>query len=108
MNRCKTIIFGAALCVAAVVAGASAVSAQTTFQSYRCADGTRFIAAFYPYDSRAHLQIGGREATLAKRLSWSGSRYSGDGVVLRMTKAGITVKYARRPTTSCEPDNQAK
>ena len=98
MNRCKTIIFGAAVCVAGVVAGASAVSAQTTFQGYRCADGTRFIAAFYPYDSRAHLQIGGREATLAKRLSWSGARYSGDGVVLRMTKAGITVSPGGRAT----------
>jgi hypothetical protein len=105
MNQCKTIIFGAVLCVATVVASASAVSAQTTFQSYRCADGTRFIAAFYPYDSRAHLQIDGREATLTKRLTWSGTRYSGDGVVLRMTKAGITVKYARRPTTGCEPVN---
>jgi hypothetical protein len=105
MNRCKTIIFGAAVCVAGVVAGASAVSAQTTFQSYRCADGTRFIAAFYPYDSRAHLQINGGEATLAKRLTWSGTRYSGDGIVLRMTKAGITVRYARRPTTVCEAVN---
>ena len=101
MNRRKTVIFGAALCVAGVVAGSSAASAQT-FQSYRCADGTRFIVAFYPYDSRAHLQIDGRKATLAKSLIWSGTRYSGDGVVLRMTKAGVTVKYARRPTTACE------
>jgi membrane-bound inhibitor of C-type lysozyme len=102
MNRCETIIFGAALCVAGVVAGASAASAQT-FQSYRCADGTRFIAAFYPYDSRAHLQVDGGAATLAKSLTWSGTRYSGDGIVLRMTKAGITLKHARRPTTACEP-----
>jgi membrane-bound inhibitor of C-type lysozyme len=101
MNRCESIIFGAVLCVAGVVAGASAASAQT-FQSYRCADGTRFIAAFYPYDSRAYLQVDGRAATLAKSLSWSGTRYSGEGVVLRMTKAGITLKHARRPTTACE------
>jgi membrane-bound inhibitor of C-type lysozyme len=100
MNRRKTIIFGAALCVAGVV-GSSAASAQT-FQSYRCADGTRFIAGFYPYDSRAHLQIDGRAATLAKNLTWSGTRYSGEGVVLRMAKAGITLKHARRPTTACE------
>jgi hypothetical protein len=105
MNRCKTIIFGATVCVAMVVAGGSAVSAQTTFQSYHCADGTRFIAAFYPYDSRAHLQINGREATLAKSLIWPVTRYSGDGVVLRMTKAGITLKYARRPTTACQSTN---
>jgi membrane-bound inhibitor of C-type lysozyme len=104
-NRYKTGIFEAVLCVAAVVASASAVSAQTTFQSYLCADRTRFITAFYPYDLRAHLQIDGREATLTQRLTWSGTRYSGDGIVLRMTKAGITVKYARRPTTACEPVN---
>jgi hypothetical protein len=102
MNRCKSNIFGAIVCVAGVAAGASAASAQT-FQSYLCADGTRFIAAFYPYDSRAHLQIDGREVTLAKRLNWLGTRYSGDGVVLRMTKAGITVRHARRPTSACEP-----
>jgi membrane-bound inhibitor of C-type lysozyme len=101
MNRRGTIVFGAALCVAGVVAGASSASAQT-FQSYRCADGTRFIAAFYPYDSRAYLQVDGRAATLAKSLTWSGTRYSGDGVVLRMTKAAITLKHARRPTTACE------
>lgn len=102
MNRCESIIFGAALCAVAVVAGATAASAQT-FQSYRCADGTRFIAAFYPYDSRAYLQVDGRAATLAKSLTWSGVRYSGDGIVFRITKAGVTLKHARRPTTACEP-----
>ncbi len=69
MNWRRTIIFGAALYVAGLAFGASSASAQT-FQSYRCADGTRFIAAFYPYDSRAHLQIDGRAATLTKSLTW--------------------------------------
>jgi hypothetical protein len=101
MNRYESVIFGAALSVAAAIAGASAASAQT-FHSYRCADGTRFIAAFYPYDSRAYLQVDGRAATLAKSLTWSGTRYSGEGVVLRITKTGITLKHARRPTTACE------
>jgi membrane-bound inhibitor of C-type lysozyme len=104
MNRRKATIFGAVLCVAGAVAGSSAASAQS-FQSYRCADGTRFIAAFYAYDSRAHLQIDGRAATLAKSLTWSGTRYSGEGVVLRMVKAGITLKHARRPTTACERES---
>ena len=102
MNRCKTIIFGAVVCVAAIVAGASAVSAQTTFQSYRCADGTRFIVGFYQYDPRAYLQIDGREVTLARRLALTGSRYSGGGVTLKITGAGTTVKHARRPVTACE------
>ncbi len=76
-------------------------SAQT-FQSYRCGDGTHFIVAFYPYDSRAHLQIDGHPVTLPKRLAWSGSRYSGEGVTLNITNAGVTVRHARRPATACE------
>ena len=82
-------------------AGSSPASAQT-FQNYRCADGSQFIVGFFEYDSRAHLQIDGRAVTLAKRLTLSGSRYSGGGVTLKITKAGTTVKRAKRPTTACE------
>jgi hypothetical protein len=69
MNRRNSAIFsifGVAVLGAAV--GASPASAQT-FQRYRCADGTQFIVGFYQYDSRAHLQIDGREVTLARRLA---------------------------------------
>ena len=41
---------------------------------------------------RAHLQIDGKAVTLAKRLALSGSRYSGGGVTLKITKAGTTLK----------------
>jgi hypothetical protein len=41
---------------------------------------------------------------LARSLNWSGTRYSGDGITLTITKAGIAVKHARRPTTACEVD----
>jgi len=41
--------------------------------------------------------------TLGKRLAFSGSRYSGSGVTLKITKAGITtLKHAKRPVTACE------
>jgi membrane-bound inhibitor of C-type lysozyme len=94
---------GATICALGAVLGSAPASAQT-FQSYRCADGTRFIAAFYPYDTRAHLQIDGSPVTLRKRWSWSGARYSGEGVTLIIPKAGsVTVKHARRPMTACEP-----
>ena len=99
MNWRRTAIFAAAL--VAVAAGSSPASAQT-FQSYRCADGTQFIVGFFDYDSRAHLQIDGHAATLARRLAFSGSRYSGGGVTLKMTKAGVLLKHARRPVTACE------
>ena len=101
MNRRKTSIFGAVLFVAGIALGPSPALAQT-FQSYRCADGSQFIVGFFEYDKRAHLQIDGRAVTLAKRLSLSGSRYSGGGVTLNITKAGTTVKHGRRPATACE------
>ncbi|HLX14504.1 MAG TPA: MliC family protein [Bradyrhizobium sp.] len=88
-----------------LIAGAFAVlssSSAQTFDSYRCADGTRFIAGFYPYDSRAYLQIDGIAVTLKKRLALSGARYSGGGVTLVITKAGTTIRHVGRPATACE------
>jgi len=101
MNRNKSIIL--LVFVAGIVSGLPAAVAQTTFQSYHCADGTNFIVGFYPYDSRLYMQIDGREVTLLKRLALSGRRYTGNGVTFRITKAGITtVRHARRPETACE------
>src|SRR5579863_3605172 len=91
----------AVLLIAGAFAVLSASSAQT-FDSYRCADGTRFIAGFYPYDSRAYLQIDGIAVTLKKRLALSGARYSGGGVTLVITKAGTTIRHVGRPATACE------
>ena len=96
MNRPISLIFGTVL-----LAGSSPALAQT-FRNYRCADGTRFIVGFYQYDLHAYLQIDGGAVTLAKRPSLSGVRYSGGGVTLKITKAGTTVKHARRSTTACE------
>jgi membrane-bound inhibitor of C-type lysozyme len=101
MNRYKTATFGAAFLVAAIVPGSSSALAQT-FENYHCADGTRFIVGFFKYDSRAYLQIDGRGVTLARRLAVSGSRYSGGGVTLVITKAGVMVRHAKRPVTACE------
>jgi membrane-bound inhibitor of C-type lysozyme len=101
MNRRKTIILAAILSGAGILAAVPPAIAQS-FQTYRCTDGTQFIVAFYAYDTRAYVQIDGRPVTLAKRLGLSGSRYSGGGVTLKITKAGTTVKHARRPVTACE------
>jgi membrane-bound inhibitor of C-type lysozyme len=99
MNWQKRSIFGAILFFAAL--GSSPALAQT-FQNYRCADGTQFIVGFFAYDQRAYLQIDGRAVTLGRRLTLSGSRYSGGGVTLKITKTGVTVRHAKRPTTACE------
>jgi membrane-bound inhibitor of C-type lysozyme len=102
MNWCKaTIILGAATLAAGLSSASSAAFAQP-FQNYRCADGTQFVVGFFPYDRRAHLQIDGKAVTLGKRVALSGSRYSGGGVTLKITKAGTTVKHGKRPATACE------
>jgi len=97
----KAAIGGAAIFIAGFIAQALPASAQT-FDSYRCADGTNFILAFYPGDKRAYLQIDGRAITLKKSLALPGKRYSGGGVNLVMTATGIRLKHARRPVTACE------
>jgi len=98
MTAFKIIVSAATL----LFAGAANAHAQR-FDSYRCADGTQFIVGFYPYDSRAHLQIDGRAVTLKKRLSFSGARYAGGGVTLVITRAGTTIRHVKRRVTACEP-----
>ena len=84
---------------------APALAQGTTVQNYHCADGTNFIVGFFPYDKRAHVEIDGGEVTLLKRLAFSGSRYAGHGVTLRIDKSGaITIKHARRSVTACKSD----
>jgi membrane-bound inhibitor of C-type lysozyme len=100
-RRGAAIIFGT-VCFAAGPMDPVPASAQT-FQSYRCADGTRFIAGFYPYDSHAYLQIDGVAVMLDRRWALSGSRYSGGGVTLKLSRAAVTVKHGYRPTTACVP-----
>ena len=99
--NCRRVIFAAALSVAAA-AGPTGAAAQTTFQNYHCADGTQFIAGFFQYDSRAHLQLDGKAVTLVKRLALSGSRYSGSGVTLKIARgSAVTLKRTKRPVTAC-------
>jgi membrane-bound inhibitor of C-type lysozyme len=91
----------AAIFAAGFVIQISPASAQT-FDSYGCADGTRFILAFYSGDSRAHLQIDGRAVTLKKSLTLSGRRYSGGGVRLVFTGSSVLLRHLRRPVTACQ------
>ena len=102
MKSAKTTIIGAPLAVA-ILLGASAASAQTTtWQTYRCGDGTEFLVGFFGYDKRAHMQVDGKAVTLEKRIALGGSRYSGGGVTLRVTKSSTTFKIGKRPVTTCQ------
>jgi membrane-bound inhibitor of C-type lysozyme len=104
MNAYRSIVLGMA--AAGSLVGPAPVRAQdTTVRSYHCADGTNFIVGFFPYDKRAHIEIDGGAATLLKRLSLSGTRYSGGGVTLSIAKSGaVTIKHAKRPVTACTLD----
>ena len=103
MNRRKTTLFGAAVCVMGLLAGSLSAFAQVTFQSYRCVDGSQFMVAFYKYDKRAHVHIDGKSLALGKRLGLSGANYSGGGFRLKITKSGATVRHAKGQVTACEP-----
>lgn len=96
-----TILFVAAF---AVLTGASAspAAAQQTFQSYVCADGARFTAAFLKYDPKqAHLQIDGKAVALRKRFTMTGARYTGRGITLTMNKKGTFLRHGKRGVTAC-------
>ena len=100
MGRHKAILLGITM-LATGLTGAPQTEAQT-FRTYRCADGTQFIVAFYDGDNRAFLQIDGEPVTLGKRLAVSGARYSGAGITLKIDKTGVTtVKHLKRPVTAC-------
>jgi len=101
--NCKAIANLAVALLMTAFAGASTAQAQTTFKTYRCADGTEFIVGFFQYDKRAHMQVDGKAVTLLKRLALTGASYSGGGVTLRTTKSGTTIKVGKRKMTACEP-----
>jgi membrane-bound inhibitor of C-type lysozyme len=99
MTRTAIVFVGVAM-LGALASSVSPAAAQT-FKTYACADGTQFIAGFFQYDKRAHLQIDGKAVALNKRIALSGSRYSGGGIVLNIGKAGATIKRGKRPASAC-------
>ena len=100
MKRHTTFLAAAFLVLAS--GSRSPVMAQQTFQSFICADGARFTAAFLKYDPRqAHLQIDGKAVTLRKRFALTGTRYTGRGITLTMNKKGTFLRHGKRGVTSC-------
>jgi len=73
-----------------------------TFQSFVCADGARFTAAFLKYDPKQlHLQLDGKAVALRKRFTLTGARYTGRGITLTMNKSGTILRHGRRGATRC-------
>jgi membrane-bound inhibitor of C-type lysozyme len=96
MKQTAIILVGAAM-----LALATSPAAAQTFKTYGCADGTQFIVGFFQYDKRAHLQIDGKAVALNRRIALSGARYSGGGIVLKVGRAGTTIKHGKRPASAC-------
>jgi membrane-bound inhibitor of C-type lysozyme len=94
----RRLIFLAAAFAVLTGAGAAAVSAQT-FQSFTCADGTRFVALLDP--KVANVQIDGKAVALKKRFTLTGARYTGRGITLTMNKKGTLLRHGKRGPTSC-------
>jgi membrane-bound inhibitor of C-type lysozyme len=107
MSRYRNIVVGAAIAglIGSLAPPFAPLFAQTTsFRNYRCADGTQFIVANYPNDSRVYLQIDGGPVTLKRRFSIWGARYSGGGVTMKFSRTGrMTVKHPGRLETACAP-----
>ena len=103
MNCRQTAILCTLLFAGTALISPPASAQTTTFQTYRCGDGTEFIVGFFQYDKRAHMQVDGKAVTLLKRLALTGASYSGGGVTLRTTKSGTTIKVGKRKVTACEP-----
>ena len=94
------VFFVAALAVL-LDADSSPVTAQT-FQSFTCADGASFTAAFLKYDPKqVHLQLDGKAVALKKRFTLTGSRYTGRGITLTMNKSGTILRHGKRGPTAC-------
>lgn len=102
MNSRRINIPAAVLAALVAFAASPAPAQTTTFQTFRCGDGTEFIVGFFQYDKRAHMQVDGKAVTLEKRMALGGSRYSGGGVMLRVTKSATTLKVGKRPATTCQ------
>lgn len=97
----RLITFSAAAFAVLAAIGVSPVAAQT-FQSFICADGARFTAAFLKYDPKqVHLQIDGKAVALKKRFTLTGERYTGRGITLTMNKKGTLLRHGKRGPTAC-------
>ena len=97
---CALLFAGTAL--SSPSAWAQGATKGSSFQTYRCGDGTEFIVGFFQYDKRAHIQVDGKAVTLQKRVWLAGARYSGGGVTLTVKKSGTTLKVGKQPVTTCQ------
>ena len=102
---CRALSALALLSVLTTQIGAAppAAAQNVTFQTFRCGDGTEFVAAFFKGTRAAYVQLDGKKMTLPRRLlSISGTRYSAGGVTLRIKANAATLSRGGRSTDCSE------
>lgn len=92
---------GAGVAVAMVMMTANLPAQAQTFVRYLCADGTPVVAAFYPQDKSARIQVDGKALNLPQRLSADGGRYAKGGVSFWIKGQQATLKRPKTKPTIC-------
>ena len=92
----------AGVMAAAMLLMASAPAQAQTFFRYLCDDGTPVVAAFYPQDKSARIQLDGKSLTLPQRLSADGGRYAKGGVSFWIKGQQATLKRPKTKPTTCK------
>jgi membrane-bound inhibitor of C-type lysozyme len=75
-----------------------------TLRTYRCDDGSEFIAGVFEGDRRAHLQLDGKAVTLTRRISLSGSRYANGKITMSITSTGTIILKRGKRSTECSAE----
>ncbi len=97
-RRCR---IGGAV-VAMTLMTASLPAQAQTFVRYLCDDGTPVVAAFYPQDKTARIQVDGKALALPQRLSADGGRYAKGGVSFWIKGQQATLKRPKVKPTICK------
>ena len=93
---------GAGVIATATLLMSSAPAHAQTFVHYMCEDGTPVVAAFFPQDKRARIQVDGKSLTLPQRLSADGGRYARRGVSFWIKGQQATLKRPKTKPTICK------
>jgi membrane-bound inhibitor of C-type lysozyme len=95
--KARIFLAGLLSMLAAPVGGVAPAFAQT-FLTFRCADGTEFVAVLRQGTRNAYVQLDGKAITLPRRLSLSGARYSAGRTALRIRQNSATLSRGRQST----------
>jgi len=94
MMRCLSL-------TAVLIVGSHQCAHAQKFFNYTCADGSQFVAAFFPQSKSAYLQLDGKAMTLPQRLAASGARYAKGGITFWIKGNQAQLKRPKKTWTQC-------